>query len=231
MTAVEMVNMFYDVLENTNRAFAMTMERPVVDVVLGYLNEAQITLFNERYLPGDTLTNIKNVKLLRQELGELVSIKDYNLTANEVGTHYKLDEELEGIFVEGYVNMTHELLETSESQFHRTEIIPITLDSMGKFLTNHINAPILLQPVIALGSDLTGNNSTPYLIVDTLTTLDSNEVFITVVNKPTKIIVNVDDLDAGKCKLHERFHEGITRAAVEMYLREKGAFPNQGGEE
>ena len=46
MTAKEQLLYFYDILESSNQIFRTTQERPISDVVYGYINEAQISLFN-----------------------------------------------------------------------------------------------------------------------------------------------------------------------------------------
>ena len=72
MTSTEQVILFYDILENSNPLFRTTEERPITDVVFQYLNEAQIILFNNRYLPGNILENITAIKSFKNELKSLL---------------------------------------------------------------------------------------------------------------------------------------------------------------
>ena len=224
MTLLEQHILFYDILENTSPAFAVTAERPKSSVVDNYLNEATISFFNERYLPGNILQNIINIKGLKTELVKLLATKTieieqfgsnpyiYRTTAsNETWDDFEY-------YVEGNIKVSRN--NVLECVNDLVELTPINAVSINKYITNYTNVPILLQPVIVVDNGV--SNSKGMIIFDKYTT-PAEEIKIVVLKRPKnlKLIVsnasNIPEIDI-------RFHEQIVRLAVSLFLQDKSLF-------
>lgn len=209
MTSQEQVILFYDILENANPIFRTTEERPITDVVFQYLNEAQIRLFNNRYLPGNMLENIYMIKAYKNELKSLLSSTTPILSS---GTRYPNSKTTswgnELTFVDGTINITRNGYPTATTV--KVDLVPILDIYVNKYLTNHTNKPIILQPVVFVDR----SDNTLCVIHDAYTTLNGSSN-ITVLNKPAFITTGQN------CQLDARMHEQITREAVTMFLQDK----------
>ena len=209
MTSTEQVVLFYDILENTNPIFRNTEERPITDVVFQYLNEAQIRIFNNRYLPGNMLENISMIKSLKNELKSLLSSTTPTLSS---GTRYDYSKTTpwgnELTFVDGTINITRNGYPTATSV--KVDLVPILDIYINKYLTNHTNKPIILQPVVFVDK----SDSTLCVIHDAYTTLNGTSN-ITVLNKPAMIT------SGQNCQLDIKLHEQVVRDAVTMFLQDK----------
>ena len=209
MTSTEQVVLFYDILENTNPIFRTTEERPITDVVFQYLNEAQIRIFNNRYLPGNMLENINTIKSLKNELKSLLSSTTPTLSS---GTRYDYSKTTpwgsELTFVDGTINITRRGYPIATSV--KVDLVPILDIYINKYLTNHTNKPIILQPVVFVDK----SDSTLCVIHDAYTTLNGSSN-ITVLNKPAMIT------SGQNCQLDIKLHEQVVRDAVTMFLQDK----------
>ena len=209
MTSTEQLVLFYDILENTNPIFRNTEERPITDVVFQYLNEAQIRIFNNRYLPGNMLENISMIKSLKNELKSLLSSTTPTLSS---GTRYDYSKTTpwgnELTFVDGTINITRNGYPTATSV--KVDLVPILDIYINKYLTNHTNKPIILQPVVFVDK----SDSTLCVIHDAYTTLNGSSN-ITVLNKPAMIT------SGQNCQLDIKLHEQVVRDAVTMFLQDK----------
>lgn len=213
MTTNDKIWLFYDILETTSPTFKLTGERPITTVVLNYLNEAQMQIFNTRYLPGDFVTNINTIKSLQAELGGLLEYDD-TITPS-VGTKYNKSYSLGTVdwisyatFVDGSLEMDREtLLEGADLV---TTLVPITQRDISKYLTNHTNAPIILEPVVFMDKEDDGL----FILVDRFTTPSSATV--TWLKTPTDLAIN-----GTGSELHERLHEEMVRLATRLFLQDK----------
>ena len=211
MTSTEQVVLFYDILENTNPIFRTTEERPITDVVFQYLNEAQIRLFNNRYLPGNMLENISMIKSLKNELKSLLSSTTPTLSS---GTRYDYSKITpwgnELTFVDGTINITRNGYPIATSV--KVDLVPILDIYVNKYLTNHTNKPIILQPVVFVDR----SDNTLCVIHDAFTAITNpSTVNITVLNKPAFIATGQN------CQLDVKLHEQVVRDAVTMFLQDK----------
>lgn len=209
MTSTEQVILFYDILENSNPLFRTTEERPITDVVFQYLNEAQIILFNNRYLPGNMLENINAIKSFKNELKSLLTTTTPTLSTGNRYTNSKTTPwSTEMTFVDGTVDITRNGYPTATAV--KVDLVPILDIYVNRYLTNHTNKPIILQPVVFVDK----SENTLCVIHDAFTTVNGTSV-ITVLNKPAMLTINQN------CQLDARFHEQIVRNAVTLFLQDK----------
>lgn len=214
MTTTEMVVMFYDLLETANPVFRTSGERPITEVVIQYLNEEQVKLFNNRYLPSNFLENIQTIKSLKNELKDLLSSSTPALSS---GTRFDYSKTFpwstETTFVEGTVSITRGSYPTTGQTPVKVDLVPIFDFNVNKYITNHINKPIILQPVLFVDR-LTGVDGVYCIMYDAFTAVSSATV--TVLNKPALI-----NLSGQNCQLHAKLHEQIVRNAVTTFLVDK----------
>ena len=209
MLIKEQVILFYDILENSNPLFRTTEERPITDVVFQYLNEAQIILFNNRYLPGNMLENINAIKSFKNELKSLLTTTTPTLsTGNRYANSKTTPWSTEMTFVDGTVDITRNGYPTATAV--KVDLVPILDIYVNKYLTNHTNKPIILQPVVFVDK----SEDTLCVIHDAFTVVNGTSV-ITVLNKPAMLTINQN------CQLDSRFHEQIVRNAVTLFLQDK----------
>ena len=209
MLIKDQVILFYDILENSNPLFRTTGERPITDVVFQYLNEAQIILFNNRYLPGNMLENINAIKGFKNELKSLLTTTTPILsTGNRYANSKTTPWSTEMTFVDGTVDITRNGYPTATAV--KVDLVPILDIYVNKYLTNHTNKPIILQPVVFVDK----SENTLCVIHDAFTTVNGTSV-ITVLNKPAMLTINQN------CQLDTRFHEQIVRNAVTLFLQDK----------
>lgn len=209
MTSTEQVILFYDILENSNPIFRVTEERPITDVVFQYLNEAQIGLFNSRYLPGNMLENINAVKSFKNELKSLLETTTLTLsTGNRYGYSETTPWNTEMTFVDGTIDITRSGYPKATAV--KVDLVPILDIYVNRYLTNHTNKPIILQPVVFVDK----SENTLCVIHDAFTTVNGTSV-ITVLNKPAMLSIKQN------CQLDIRFHEQIVRNAVTLFLQDK----------
>ena len=211
MTSTEQVILFYDILENSNPIFRVTEERPITDVVFQYLNEAQIILFNNRYLPGNMLENINAIKSFKNELKSLLTTTTPTLsTGNRYANSKTTPWSTEMTFVDGTVDITRVNGYPAPGNGVKVDLVPILDIYVNRYLTNHTNRPIILQPVVFVDK----SEDTLCVIHDAFTTVNGTSV-ITVLNKPAMLTINQN------CQLDSRFHEQIVRNAVTLFLQDK----------
>ena len=209
MTSTEQVILFYDILENSNPLFRTTEERPITDVVFQYLNEAQIILFNNRYLPGNMLENINAIKSFKNELKSLLTTTTPTLsTGNRYANSKTTPWSTEMTFVDGTVDITRNGYPTATAV--KVDLVPILDIYVNRYLTNHTNKPIILQPVVFVDK----SEDTLCVIHDAFTVVNGISI-ITVLNKPAMLTINQN------CQLDSRFHEQIVRNAVTLFLQDK----------
>ncbi len=220
MNGLEMQVKFVDLLETTSRAFNITVERPYSTVVFSYLNEAQNKLFNERYLSGSFSQNVQTFKALKHELTDLLTAAAITLTAHTVYNVAGSDlvwtaEAFTGKhFVDGYLKVTRATIVVSSG----TDIVEVTPmednQILNKYLTNYMNTPIILQPVV-FNDSYTKSISVVHDKYTTIVDETGRKLYSTVVIHPTDIT------DAAPSKLDAKLHELIVRQAVEMFMRDK----------
>lgn len=209
MLIKDQVILFYDILENSNPLFRTTGERPITDVVFQYLNEAQIILFNNRYLPGNMLENINAIKGFKNELKSLLTTTTPILsTGNRYANSKTTPWSTEMTFVDGTVDITRNGYPTATAV--KVDLVPILDIYVNRYLTNHTNKPIILQPVVFVDK----SEDTLCVIHDAFTVVNGTSV-ITVLNKPAMLTINQN------CQLDTRFHEQIVRNAVTLFLQDK----------
>ena len=209
MLIKDQVILFYDILENSNPLFRTTEERPITDVVFQYLNEAQIILFNNRYLPGNMLENINTIKSFKNELKSLLTTTTPTLsTGNRYANSKTTPWSTEITFVDGTVDITRNGYPIATAV--KVDLVPILDIYVNRYLTNHTNKPIILQPVVFVDK----SENTLCVIHDAFTTVNGTSV-ITVLNKPAMLTINQN------CQLDARFHEQIVRNAVTLFLQDK----------
>ena len=209
MLIKDQVILFYDILENSNPLFRTTGERPITDVVFQYLNEAQIILFNNRYLPGNMLENINAIKSFKNELKSLLTTTTPILsTGNRYANSKTTPWSTEMTFVDGTVDITRNGYPTATAV--KVDLVPILDIYVNRYLTNHTNKPIILQPVVFVDK----SEDTLCVIHDAFTVVNGTSV-ITVLNKPAMLTINQN------CQLDTRFHEQIVRNAVTLFLQDK----------
>lgn len=211
MTSTEQVILFYDILENSNPLFRTTEERPITDVVFQYLNEAQIILFNNRYLPGNMLENINTIKSFKNELKSLLTTTTPTLsTGNRYDYSKTTPWSTEMTFVDGTINITRSGYPIASTV--KVDLVPILDIYVNRYLTNHTNKPIILQPVVFVDR----SENVLCIIHDSVTTITTDTTAtITVLNKPAMLSINQN------CQLDSRFHEQVVRNAVTLFLQDK----------
>lgn len=211
MTSTEQVILFYDILENSNPLFRTTEERPITDVVFQYLNEAQIILFNNRYLPGNMLENINTIKSFKNELKSLLTTTTPTLsTGNRYDYSKTTPWSTEMTFVDGTINITRSGYPIASTV--KVDLVPILDIYVNRYLTNHTNKPIILQPVVFVDR----SENVLCIIHDSVTTITTDTTAtITVLNKPAMLSINQN------CQLDSRFHEQVVRNAVTLFLQNK----------
>lgn len=209
MTGKEQLLYFYDILESSNQVFRTTQERPISDVVYGYLNEAQISLFNTRYMPSTFIDNIGNIKAFKSELKDLLVSSTVTLSN---GTKYSNSKTFpwstEEHFVDGLVTVTRTIAPAGTNV--KVDLVPILDININKYLTTYVNMPVIVQPVVFPDK----NSHTMCILHDSFTTMSSSAI-VTVLNKPAAIS------DLQDCQLDKKFHEQIVRSAVTLYLNDK----------
>jgi hypothetical protein len=209
MTGKEQLLYFYDILESSNQVFRTTQERPISDVVYGYLNEAQISLFNTRYMPSTFIDNIGNIKAFKSELKDLlvsstVTLSDGTKYSNSKTFPWSTEEH----FVDGLVTVTRTIAPAGADI--KVDLVPILDININKYLTTYVNMPVIVQPVVFPDK----NSNTMCILHDSFTTMSSSAI-VTVLNKPIAIS------DSQDCRLDKKFHEQIVRSAVTLYLNDK----------
>jgi uncharacterized protein YlaI len=211
MTSTEQVILFYDILENSNPIFRVTEERPITDVVFQYLNEAQISLFNNRYLPGNMLENINAINSFKNELKSLLTTTTPILsTGNRYDYSKTTPWSTEMTFVDGTINITRSGYPIASTV--KVDLVPILDIYVNRYLTNHTNKPIILQPVVFVDR----SENALCIIHDSVTTITTDTTAtITVLNKPAMLSINQN------CQLDSRFHEQVVRNAVTLFLQDK----------
>ena len=211
MTTTEMVVMFYDLLETANPVFRTSGERPITEVVIQYLNEEQVKLFNNRYLPSNFLENIQTIKASKNELKDLLSSSTPALSS---GTRFDYSKTFpwstETTFVEGTVSITRGSYPITGQTPVKVDLVPIFDFNVNKYITNHINKPIILQPVVFADK----SEGVYCIMYDAFTIV--NSATITVLNKPALI-----NLTSQNCQLHSKLHEQMVRNAVTTFLVDK----------
>ena len=150
------------------------------------------------------------IKSLKNELKSLLSSTTPTLSS---GTRYDYSKTTpwgsELTFVDGTINITRNGYPTATTV--KVDLVPILDIYINKYLTNHTNKPIILQPVVFVDK----SNSTLCVIHDAYTEITNpSTVNITVLNKPTSI-ANQD------CKLDVKLHEQVVRDAVTLFLQDK----------
>lgn len=209
MTSTEQVILFYDILENSNPIFRVTEERPITDVVFQYLNEAQISLFNNRYLPGNMLENINAINSFKNELKSLLTTTTLTLsTGNRYANSKTTPWSTEMTFVDGTVDITRNGYPIASTV--KVDLVPILDIYVNRYLTNHTNKPIILQPVVFMDK----SEDALCIIYDAFTVINETSK-ITVLNKPAMLSINQN------CQLDSRFHEQVVRNAVTLFLQDK----------
>ena len=209
MTSTEQVILFYDILENSNPIFRVREERPITDVVFQYLNEAQISLFNNRYLPGNMLENINAIKSFKNELKSLLTTITPTLsTGNRYDYSKTTPWSTEMTFVDGTIDITRSGYPTATAV--KVDLVPILDIYVNRYLTNHTNKPIILQPVVFMDK----SENVLCIIHDAFTVVNGTSK-ITVLNKPAMLTINQN------CQLDSRFHEQVVRNAVTLFLQDK----------
>lgn len=209
MTSTEQVILFYDILENSNPIFRVTEERPITDVVFQYLNEAQISLFNNRYLPGNMLENINAINSFKNELKSLLTTTTLTLsTGNRYANSKTTPWSTEMTFVDGTVDITRNGYPIASTV--KVDLVPILDIYVNRYLTNHTNKPIILQPVVFMDK----SEDALCIIYDAFTVINETSK-ITVLNKPAMLTISQD------CQLDSRFHEQVVRNAVTLFLQDK----------
>lgn len=209
MTSTEQVILFYDILENSNPIFRVTEERPITDVVFQYLNEAQISLFNNRYLPGNMLENINAINSFKNELKSLLTTTTPILSTGDRYDYSKTTPwSTEMTFVDGTINITRSGYPIASTV--KVDLVPILDIYVNRYLTNHTNKPIILQPVVFMDK----SEDVLCIIYDAFTVINGTSK-ITVLNKPAMLTINQN------CQLDSRFHEQVVRNAVTLFLQDK----------
>lgn len=207
MTGKEMQILFQDIIEAATKHFPKKW-LPESDIQFEYINEAQNKFFIERYLTGSFVERTNFLRTHRQELLNLIEVGTVGVTSDGDYSNTLIvtwDNTKE--FVSGSINITTSAMGTADTV---VELIPIEGD-INRFLTNHTNKPVILQPVISLVGD-----SKAMVIYDDYTTLaTSDPITLDLLNAPTTVSLSQN------CELLERFHEIIVRMAASQLLQDK----------
>jgi hypothetical protein len=207
MTGKEMQILFQDIIEAATKHFPKKWV-PESDIQFEYINEAQNKFFIERYLTGSFVERTNFLRTHRQELLNLIEVGTVGVT--EISAYSKSlivtwDNTKE--FVSGSIDITASAMGTVNTV---VELIPIEGD-INRFLTNHTNKPVILQPVISLVGD-----SKAMVIYDDYTTLATSiPITLDLLNAPATISLSQN------CELLDRFHEIIVRMAASQLLQDK----------
>lgn len=149
------------------------------------------------------------IKSLKNELKSLLSSTTPTLST---GARYDNSKTTpwgnELTFVDGTINITRSGYPTATTV--KVDLVPILDIYVNKYLTNHTNKPIILQPVVFVDR----SDSTLCVIHDAYTTLNGSSN-ITVLNKPAFITTGQN------CQLDAKLHEQVVRDAVTMFLQDK----------
>ena len=209
MTGKEMQILFQDIIEAATKHFPKKW-LPESDIQFEYINEHQNKFFIERYLTGSFVERTNFLRTHRQELLNLIEVGTVGVTSTSTYSKSLIvtwDNTKE--FVSGSINITDSAMGTADTV---VELIPIEGD-INRFLTNHTNKPVILQPVISLVGD-----SKAMVIYDDYTTLaKSDPITLDLLNAPATISLSPTQ----NCELLERFHEIIVRMAASQLLQDK----------
>lgn len=207
MTGKEMQILFQDIIEAATKHFPKKW-LPESDIQFEYINESQNKFFIERYLTGSFVERTNFLRTHRQELLNLIEVGTVGVTSTSAYSKSLIvtwDNTKE--FVSGSINITDSAMGEASSVL---ELIPIEGD-INRFLTNHTNKPVILQPVISLVGD-----SKAMVIYDNYTTLaTSDPITLDLLNAPATVSL------FQPCELLERFHEIIVRMAASQLLQDK----------
>lgn len=207
MTGKEMQILFQDIIEAATKHFPKKWV-PESDIQFEYINEHQNKFFIERYLTGSFVERTNFLRTHRQELLNLIEVGTVGVTSASTYSKSLIvtwDNTKE--FVSGSINITDSAMGEADTV---VELIPIEGD-INRFLTNHTNKPVILQPVISLVGD-----SKAMVIYDEYTTLAKPDpITLDLLNAPTTISLSQN------CELLERFHEIIVRMAASQLLQDK----------
>lgn len=205
MTSTEMIRAFEIAYDIGN------LESPGYEPeeILVLLNQAQIVeLLKE--VAAKRLTFITN--LITNETGALAAGLAYSRTAVYTPAA-----------TENYIAYLSSKTKVTRATFKSiavaewVENIEIRKELSGKYITNTLNRPILLQPHVYEDADRTIT-----VIYDSLTTLFAgNNFYLEYLKKPVEIETAVD------CELNEILHERIVNTAVN--LAKKVFNPNEAG--
>jgi hypothetical protein len=201
MNYLEMQVMFQDIVEGATKHLPKK-EMPVTDIIFQYLTESQLKFFNERYLTGSFSERSAFLKAHKQELLPLISEKTYSPVSSIANT-ISLSWDNNTEFVEGFGWLTATLMGNSVNPIS-SELLPVE-GNVSRYITNHVNTPIILQPVIELNRD--GKAKVYHDIYTSF-----QKIVITLLNTPSPIGVSND------CLIVEKFHEGIVRNAAQQFL-------------
>ena len=207
MTGKEMQILFQDIIEAATKHFPKKW-LPESDIQFEYINEAQNKFFIERYLTGSFVERTNFLRTHRQELLNLIEVGTVGVTSD--GDYSKSlivtwDNTKE--FVSGSIDITTSAMGEADTV---VELIPIEGD-INRFLTNHTNKPVILQPVISLVGD-----SKAMIIYDDYTALAKPDpITLDLLNAPATVSLSQN------CELLERFHEIIVRMAASQLLQDK----------
>ena len=201
--------LFQDIIEAATKHFPKKW-LPESDIQFEYINEHQNKFFIERYLTGSFVERTNFLRTHRQELLNLIEVGTVGVTSTSTYSKSLIvtwDNTKE--FVSGSINITDSAMGTADTV---VELIPIEGD-INRFLTNHTNKPVILQPVISLVGD-----SKAMVIYDDYTTLaKSDPITLDLLNAPATISLSPTQ----NCELLERFHEIIVRMAASQLLQDK----------
>lgn len=213
MTGKEMQILFQDIIEAATKHFPKKW-LPESDIQFEYINEHQNKFFIERYLTGSFVERTNFLRTHRQELLNLIEVGTVGVTSDGDYSNTLIvtwDNTKE--FVSGYIDITASAMGKTSSLGGTSsvlELIPIEGD-INRFLTNHTNKPVILQPVISLVG-----NSKAMVIYDDYTTLAvSTPITLDLLNAPATVSLSQN------CELLERFHEIIVRMAASQLLQDK----------
>lgn len=207
MTGLQMQILFQDIIENATKHFPKKW-LPESDIQFEYINEAQKKFFIERYTTGTFVERTNFLRTHRQELLNLIEVNTPAVTAaGNYDNSLIIDWDNYQEFVSGTIDITASAMGAANTAI---ELIPVDGD-VNRFLTNHTNKPVLLQPVIALVG-----HSKAMVIYDDYTTLGAgNPITLDLLNNPATISLTQN------CELLDRFHETIVRMAATQILQDK----------
>lgn len=199
--------LFQDIIEAATKHFPKKW-LPESDIQFEYINEAQNKFFIERYLTGSFVERTNFLRTHRQELLNLIEVGTVGvIKTNTYSKSLTVIWDNTKEFVSGFINITDSAMGTANTV---VELVPIEGD-INRFLTNHTNKPVILQPVISLVGD-----SKAMVIYDNYTDLaKSDPITLDLLNAPATVSLSQP------CELLERFHEIIVRMAASQLLQDK----------